>query len=102
MLNVNGYAACRVRVSANDRIYWHLPAREGSCVRLCFYYRGFLIFNEGCKEWAFSKARCEGDRRGTRYYYGVGERFKGTFADLFRTRREAIAEIDRRLSARIV
>lgn len=98
MTNVNGYAACRVRVSADDPIYENLPARQGTRVRLCFYYRGFLVFNEDRREWAFSKARCETDARGNRYYYGVGERLKGTYADLFHTRREAIAVIDRRLS----
>ena len=96
MLSHNGHAACRVRVSFDDPIYSDLPKREGTQVRLCFYYRGFLVWQEARREWAFSKAEYETDEAGVRYYRGVGDRFSGTYADLFFTRREALESIDRR------
>jgi len=98
MTSFNGYAACRARVVMDDAIYSDLPKRDGTLVRFCLYYRGFLVWKEARNEWAFSKAEYDMDERGVRTYRGVGERMSGTYADLFCTRREAIEAIDRRLA----
>ena len=97
---INGYhfAACRVRVAFDDPIYSDLPKRAGTLVRLCFYYRGFLVWKEARNEWAFTKAECETDEHGVRTYRSVGDRRFGTYADLFLTRREAVESIDRTLA----
>lgn len=100
MQNFNGYAASRVRVAMDDAIYSDLPKRDGSLVRFSLYYRGFLVWKEAPREWAFSKAEYEVDEMGVRYYRAVGNRQRGEYADLFYSRREAIEAIDRRLAIR--
>ena len=73
MTSHNGYAACKVRVAMDDAIYSDLPKREGSMVRLCFYYRGYLVWQEARREWAFSRGECQADERGHRYYRTTGD-----------------------------
>jgi hypothetical protein len=100
MTSHNGHAACKVRVAMDDAIYSDLPKREGTIVRLCFYYRGFLVWQEARREWAYSSAECQADEKGHRYYRCTGDRMCGTYADLFYTRRETLEAIDRRLARR--
>jgi hypothetical protein len=101
MIKFGNYPACKVRVSLDAEMYSDLPKRSGTIVRFALYYRGFLVWKRGRDGRAISKAEYTQNMRADlephRCYRDCGNWGFGTYADGFKTRREAIEAIDNRL-----